>query len=306
MITTFQRSLYKSAGYTWPEIAGFLIYTTTITYLYMEMDFSFLAMSPVPVTILATAVTLLLSFRNNSAYDRWWEARKTWGSIVNESRSFATQVMSLVTANDSVRNSSENFHAIHKEIIHRHLAYVHALRLQLRNETDFAEIRELLLPGDWVYINTAVNKCTQLNYLQAEALRTAKAKDQLSDYSFVALHENLKRLYDYQGAAERIKNTPFPKIYDFGTRLVMWAFLAILPFALLGTLGYATIFLSGIVSTVFIEVIRMVLIMQDPFKNKPNDIPMTAICRTIEIDLRQMLGELTIPVPLIAKNGILM
>jgi ion channel-forming bestrophin family protein len=306
MITTFQRSLIKSAGYTWPEIAGYLAYTVVVSFLYVRMGYLFLSIGSVPVTILATAVTLLLSFRNNSAYDRWWEARKIWGSVINQSRTFGMQAMSMVLSPDPEKGVSLKAQDTHQELIYRHLAYVNALRLQLRNKEVLGEIREFLPTKDTERIASAVNIATQLNFLQAETLSMAKAQGLISELNFISLQENLKLLYDFQGAAERIKNTPFPKIYDFGTRLVLWVFLLLLPFALLETFGYRTIFYSCVVSIVFIEVLRLGILMQEPFLDQPNDIPMTSICRNIEIDLRQMLGESVIPSPWKAENGVLM
>jgi ion channel-forming bestrophin family protein len=305
MITTFQRSFIKSADYAWREIAGYLVYTALISFLYKEIELHYLSIGSIPITILATAVTLLLSFRNNSAYDRWWEARNIWGSIINQSRTFSNQIISLIGENNG-QSKSENALSIHKELMHRHLAYINALRLQLRDISDCQEIKGLLSQNDWEQISKAANKATQLNFLQAQTLSKAKAQGLLSEFNLILIHENLKLLYDSQGAAERIKNTPFPKIYDFGTRLVLWSFLCLLPFALLETFGYRTIFFSVVVSIVFIAVIEIGIIMQEPFQNQPNDISMSAICRNIEIDLRQMLGEASVPSPLKPENGILM
>ncbi len=306
MIITFNRSFLSAAGSTWRELVGYLAYASVVCVLYIELGFRFLPISTTPVTVLGTVVSLLLTFRNNSAYDRWWEARKIWGAITNGSRTFGTQVLSLITPVQPGVVSPGALQALHQELIYRHLAYLHALRLQLRGQTDFGEVQAYLSEQDWQQVASSANKATQLNLLQAQRLAGLKAQGLLTDFSHMTILENLKGFFDQQGAAERIRNTPFPEIYDFCTRLVFWVFLGLLPVALLEDFGYKTIFFSWVVAFVFIEVIKVGIIMQDPFKNRPNDTPMSAICRNIEIDLKQMLGETSVPAPLQAREGVLM
>jgi ion channel-forming bestrophin family protein len=307
MIITFQRTFLKAAGSTWKELACYLVYTSLVCFLYLELQLHFLPISATPITIIATALTLLLTFRNNSAYDRWWEARKIWGGIVNDSRTFGARVLSLVgNPPEALLISGQEVSALRREMVYRHLAYINALRLQLRSQTNFDEVRAFLSDREWQAICTASNKATQINRLQAQRLAELRESGALNNYSHFALQDILQRFYDSQGGAERIKNTPFPTIYDFVTRLVFWVFAAVLPFSLLEGFGYKTIFFSWVVAFVFIEVLRIGMIMQDPFRNQPNDTPMSSICRAIEIDLRSMLGETDLPASLPPQDGILM
>jgi ion channel-forming bestrophin family protein len=307
MIINFNRSFLNAAVTTWPELVGYLLYTSTICVMYLEWQFSFLPINTTPITVLGTVVSLLLTFRNNSAYDRWWEARKIWGGITNQSRSFGAQLLTLITpVSRDVPLTQSELKGLRQELIYRHLAYINMLRLQLRNQTSVDEVKQYLSDKDWQQITAASNKATQLNLMQAQTLAKLKIDGLLSDFAHITLLESVKSFYDQQGASERIKNTPFPRIYDFGTRFVFWVFLSLLPIALLEDFGYKTIFFSWIVAFVFIEVIRLGIIMQDPFRNQANDTPMSAICRTIEIDLKQMLGETSLPLPLKAEEGVLM
>ncbi len=143
MIIDFNRSFISAAGSTWRELLGYLLYSLVICVLYIEWHFRFLPINTTPITVLGTVVSLLLTFRNNSAYDRWWEARKIWGGITNHSRTFGVHLMTLITP---VRADhallSADILLIRQQLIYRHLAYINMLRLQLRNQTSFEEVKQ--------------------------------------------------------------------------------------------------------------------------------------------------------------------
>jgi len=271
-------------------------------YLLIHLPFGVVAM-------LATALAIFLAFRNNSAYDRWWEARKIWGGIVNSSRTFGRQVMTLTSLS---QEPTEAVAAYQKELIYRHIAWINVLRLQLRKETTWDEIKPLLEPEEFDWVMQTQNHATQL--VQKQGLRLADGRKQnliIEARYLEILDETLTSLYDLQGKAERIKNTPLPRQYDYFPRVFLFLFITLLPSGMITELekvgsAWMVIPLATVVSYVFYVLMRVGEFNEDPFEGRFSDTPMTALCRTIEIDMREQLGETDLPPKLEPVDGILM
>lgn len=271
-------------------------------YLLIHLPFGVVAM-------LATALAIFLAFRNNSAYDRWWEARKIWGGIVNSSRTFGRQVMTLTSLS---QEPTESVAAFQRELIYRHIAWANALRLQLRKETTWEEIKPLLQPEEFDWAMQRQNRATQL--VQKQALRIADGRKEnliIEARYLEILDETLTSLYDLQGKAERIKNTPLPRQYDYFPRVFLFLFVTLLPSGMITELekvnsSWMVIPLATVVSFVFYVLMRVGEFNEDPFEGRFSDTPMTALCRTIEIDMREQLGETDLPPKLEPVDGILM
>lgn len=253
-----------------------------------------------PVGVLGTGVAIILGFRNNSAYDRWWEARKIWGGLVNASRTFSVNVLTLVrptlaASSPPSKDPEEAYQDLQRRVVYRHLAFLHAVRLQLRELPEWDSLDAFLSDEDKARLHGAVNRASQLNLAQAEDLAKARERGWLDAYSHVALLRSLEENTDLQGKAERIKGTVFPLYYSMYTRLFVWLFAVLFPATLLRELGPLTVPISAIVSFVFVMLERTARITENPFMNLAGDTPMTALCRLIEIDLRQHLGEASVP-----------
>ncbi|MBD80924.1 MAG: hydrogenase [Crocinitomicaceae bacterium] len=240
----------------------------------------------IPVSIMGGALAIFLAFRNNSAYDRWWEARKIWGAIVNHSRTFAAEILAIVGKNEQS-----------KEIVYRHLAWLHGLKLQLRKQEDFSEAKSFLNQAEVDEFPSWKNKASQLLRVQSEQIAKLKRENKISDFEQKQFFETIKQLYDCQGKAERIKSTVFPYYYTYFTDLFLWTFIVFLPMIIVDEMGWQVIPMSMAVSFVFYILDKTGLVTEDPFENRAADTPMSTISRTIEIDLKQMLGEENLPEP---------
>jgi len=271
-------------------------------YLLIHLPFGVVAM-------LATALAIFLAFRNNSAYDRWWEARKIWGGIVNSSRTFGRQVMSLTSMS---QEPPGNISAFQKELIYRHIAWTNALRLQLRKETVRDELKPLLDPTEFDWVMQRQNHATQLVQKQALQIAVGRKENLIVEARYLEiLDRTLTSLYDLQGKAERIKNTPLPRQYDYFPRVFLFLFVTLLPSGMITELqkldsSWMVIPLATVVSYVFYILMRVGEFNEDPFEGRFSDTPMTALCRTIEIDMREQLGETDLPPKLEPVDGILM
>jgi putative membrane protein len=268
------------------------------------------AFSAAAVGVFATVVGIFVAFRFNEAYVRWWEARILWGGMVNASRAFARQVTTLLTPSriDTISNWDEA-RSLHREFVMRHLAYINALRLQLREQPVFPEIDPYLEPDEAQAMRSARNVATQLNQQQGRRLAMVLGANPATTLILNQIDTTLTAMTDDQGGMERIANTAFPDHVIAATRILVWAVAILVSVAFIEPQG--RVFLLEFLA-VLVVVLAFLLVRQlgedlnDPFCNEPNDTPMTALCRTIEIDLRQQLGEEEVPEPLLPVNGVLM
>ena len=257
------------------------------------------------IAVFGTVMSLFLAFKTNEAYNRWWEARTLWGSLVNYSRSFARQVLNLLTLN-TVENAKdqEELNAIQKDLIYRHLAFVNALRLSLRDQDNWEELKPFLDEKERLKLIEHANAPTQLVQKQAQRLKEV-FRDNSNDFRYMQIDSTLNEFYNIQGGCERINSTVFPRIYSFLTTLFTWLFAFSLIFSLYDDLNWQILATRVVVAYVFLTLEKISRSLKDPFENGISDTPMTAICRTIEIDLREMLGEKDVPPPIKPIKGVL-
>jgi len=315
------------------------------TWIYYYFEISFLAIPWLPVSLIGTAVAFYVGFKNNSAYDRLWEARKIWGAIVNDSRSFA--VMSKAYISDFFQKDKtrqEDILLIKKELIYRHIAWLYQLREQLlvstpwehvnakkhvsrinkkRRESwgvgalNFDNVHELLEKylkrEDLASMEGKSNKATQIIDKQAQSLKQARESGIIDDFRHMEMQNVLNRFYDHQGKCERIKNYPLPRQYASVSLYFVGLFIFLLPFSMLGQfeeLGVGLIWLNIpftiIVGWVFIMMELVGDYSENPFEGLGNDIPMLSLTRTIERDLLELLDEKEIPDKIEAINHTLL
>ena len=321
------------------DIFWFLFLAIVPTVLYEVVGWKWMTLPWVPIALVGTAVAFITGFKNNAAYDRLWEARQIYGAIVNTSRSWAIMVLDLVTtrhANGTV--TAEELRATHIRLIHRHLAWLHALRFQLRQPRTWEHLIKsynkeyrrwytvdevenkledalsgLISPEEQARVLSKSNRATQLIAEASRDLRELHERGLIEDFRHMELEKLLVDLYTQQGKCERIKNFPYPR--QFGTLNLMFTrlFINLVPFGMLGEFAKAgsglvwlTIPFSALVAWVFNMMERIGEATENPFEGSANDVPITALTRTIEIDLREMLGEQDIPKPLQPQNNILM
>lgn len=264
------------------------------------------------VAAFATALAIFLAFRNNSAYDRWWEARKIWGGIVNTSRTIGRQITSITRLSDRPANEVADYC---REIVYRHLAWINALRLQLRRQEkpeDWKAVSQFLAADEFKWLEQRKNRATQLVQKQGERIADGQRDGfLLESRHFEIVDESLTQLYDLQGKAERIKNTPLPRQYDYFPRVFLFLFVSLLPWGMVTELAKLDSTILAIplavgVSFMFYVLMRVGEFNEDPFESRIADTPMSALCRTIEIDLREQLGEADLPPKAEPIDGILM
>jgi len=261
--------------------------------------------------ILGSALAIFLAFRNNNAYSRWWEARTLWGNITNNSRIFARQIIANTdNAVQTGKASSEEASRYQKEMIGRQVAFAHALRLQLRGQTSVNEFSHLLAAEEFAQVTQKQNTANYLLLLQGKRIKEGIKTELLGAFDNISMEPTLAGFSHFQGACERIRNTPLLRQYHFFTRLFLLVFMIVLPFSLIGDfnrMGMPALMIpvSILVSFVFGVMGKAGEVNEDPFENRITDVPLTAICNTIERDLEEMLGEKELTTKLQPEKGFL-
>lgn len=250
----------------------------------------------IPLTIpafIGTAISILLSFKLNQSYDRWWEARKIWGSIVNDSRSLVIQLHALVDrGNDDMI----------KKIAYRQIAWCYSLGQSLRGLNPIENLENYLTGEDLATMKTHNNKPLVLLYLHGMDFKELKDRKHIDSFSQIQLDNTIVRLCDAQGKSERIKGTVFPVTYRLFLHSIIYLFVVTLSISLRDMAWYFEMPLLLLISCAFFLLEKSATHMQDPFENKPTDTAVTAIARTIEINIKQLLNESNIPTPLQANK----
>ncbi|HSK12173.1 MAG TPA: bestrophin family ion channel [Phnomibacter sp.] len=269
------------------ELVFVSAYTVGIYLLYHNFHFTRITMPIALPAIMGTVISLLLAFRSNQAYDRWWEARIIWGAIVNDSRTLARQVVTFL---ETPYKEEELDHFRHR-FVRRQIAWCHALGQSLRHKDADRDLERLIPAREANYVQRYSNVPAALLELHGKDLQHALTQGWINQFQQVEIDKTLSRLCDSMGKCERIKNTIFPATYSLYIHLAVNLFIAMLPFAVIEYFGWVTIPLVIAIGASFILIEKMAVHLQDPFENKPTDTPMTSIARTIERDLRQVLRE---------------
>lgn len=298
---------------TLKRIRGRLIFVvavataTTVAHEYFPQH-PFL-LTPTPFTILGLALGIFLAFRNNASYDRWWEGRKLWGALVNHSFSLARQVSTLVGPVGPVGpgdGSPEDVQALRRGLVYRHIAFVHALRIHLREEEDLAVLAPLLPPDEFARLPAQRHRPLALLHWQGEALRDAWHRGLIHTYHLPVLEGSLIEITNVLGACDRIKNTPIPFPYSMLLHRMVWIFCLLLPIGIIDSLGRWTPFIAFMIAYGFLGLDDLADDLEDPFSTAPAALPLSAISRNIEIHLRQRLGEADLPAGLQPVDDVLM
>lgn len=253
-------------------------------------------LTPLPFTLIGVALGIFLGFRNNASYDRWWEGRKLWGALVNTSRSFTRQILTLVGPQPGeAQGDREALRALHETLVRRVMAFPHALRLALRDDQDLSVLAPFLSDEEVHALRDERNRPFAINQGTAERLREAWMAGLIHPMHLAVLEGSLTSLTDIQGACERIKSTPIPFSYTTLIHRITAIYCYALPFGVVDQVKIYTPFVCAIVAYAFFGLDVVGDEIEMPFGTDYNDLPLRAISRMIEVNLRQRLGERDLP-----------
>lgn len=269
------------------EVIMVTVYAVLIAIMYNSFHFTRISIPIAVPTILGTVISLLLAFKSNQAYDRWWEARTLWGAIVNDTRSLTRQLLTFVDTPYAEHEQK----AFCERVAKRQVAWCHSLSRHLRKEDPLQGLDRLISAEDIEHVKRYANIPLGLLELQGADLRSAYKLGWITEYQQVAMDETLTRFSNEMGGCERIKNTVFPATYSVYIHLSVLLFVLLLPFGLIEFFGIVEVPLVIAIASSFFLIENMAIHLQDPFENKPTDTPTTTISRNIERDIKQMLKE---------------
>lgn len=307
MITRKHLRLDHAIRFSWKNI---LFSTCCWALAFASMRTTDLPRIEIPISIIAvlgTALAIILAFRNSSAYERWWEARIIWGGLLNESRTFARQI---ITFSDQTGSATES-----RVLIYMVIGWVNALRLQMRLISDQKmwdrSVRSHLPEDTREKLRSFNNAATAIGMEIARRVKEIHTAELIGTLLFVQLDNTLTRITDLQGRTERIRNTPLPRPYDYYTLAFLNIFILFFPFGMIhqlqGDLMQMLLLpITVIVGWIFYQIYVFGKVLSHPFQNWRTDVPLDSITNTIEIDLKQILGDRNVPPKLEPVNGVLM
>ena len=286
---------------TWPRVLVATIIAILVTVIEHYYGFQQFTLTLTPFTLIGVALGIFLGFRNNVAYDRFWEGRKLWGSLTNTSRSLARQCFSLV--HDSTQK--DELTQYRRIFIKRVIAYCHALRHHLRDTDPVADITAFLPSDELDSVKAATNRPVCI--LQHLGLDLAKARDEkwLHELNVPAMETQLVELTNILGGCDRIKNTPIPFSYTVLIHRIVASYCMFLPFGIIDTVGIMTPVVVLLISHAFFGLDAIGDEIEEPFGTQPNDLPLFAITRNIEGNLLEIIHDPNTPDQFAPTNGIL-
>jgi putative membrane protein len=284
-------------------VAASLVFSVVVVVMYLHgYRQGVFAFPGISVSMFGSALSIFLGFRTSSAYGRWWEARILWGGIVNMSRSWTRMVLSYPHESGRATEHTDEFG---REMVRWQIAWVHVLRHHLRQEPFTEETKSLLEQVSGQDLLNQINVPSAMMHRMGKRISEAADEGLLTELRLDALNRALTELTGLQGACERIRSTPFPRQYDYYPAVFIQIYCIIMPLAVIEEYGVFTPLMTFLISTGLLIIDRIGRNLEDPFDSRVYGTSMTAICRTIEIDLRQRLGEENLPKPVMAVKGIL-
>lgn len=248
------------------------------------------AMPDQPLALMGALIGVVLAFRTNLAYARWWEARILWGQLVNASRNWLRQIKSFVNVVDPGKARH-----IQKELIFLQVAFVHALRIELHGEEGQEEWNHLLpfLPSPEMAKSLAGEpkaSCSLLACL-SRLLSENYERKTISGFQFLALDRTLTLMVDVQGGCERIRNTPFPRQYDRFLEILTYTYSFLLPFGIADETGPWGVVVSPFVALILLMLNQIGRNLENPFEDHLDSIPLVSLSRTLESELLHGFGH---------------
>ena len=249
----------------------------------------------IPFSLFGLVLSIFLSFRNNGCYERWWEARKQWGALVFESRSLVRQCEVLLA------DEPERLHRVTYLVI----GFAHALEARLRGTDMQAASARWLPDADLALLKKRNNVPNQILTLITAELAQPLREGRLDSILYAQFDERIQSMSAIQTACERIATTPLPFAYTLLLHRCAWLFCILLPFGFVTALGWATPVVSVVLAYAFFGMDQISDEIEEPFGLAPNDLPIHALVRVIEIDLREALGERDLPIQLLPDDYLL-
>lgn len=263
-----------------------------------------ITVTTIPFTLIGLPLAIFLGFRNNTAYDRYWEGRKLWGDLNIRVRVMARQCMSLIRM-DQPLDPKNRAGDVRVRVVHRTLAHAHALRAQLRGHTDDRAVERWLTPDDWKKIRNLPLCYRGDAIVQANAVDLVQCMraGQIDTLHYNLLDETLTHITFAAASCERLRHTPMPFSFSLLLHRTAHLYCFLLPFGLVDVTGFMTPFVVAIVAYTFFGLDALGDELEEPFGMDHNDLALDAMCRTMEMNALHLLGDTEVPEALQPVDG---
>jgi putative membrane protein len=275
-------SLHRIIKITWKIDLAMLVFCT-ITY---AIDIYGIPNFKLPIAypaLMGTAIAFFIGFTNSQAYERWWEARKIWGNLVNDSRTWSRSLLAHCKDRETA-----------KIMIRRHIAFLYALIEFLRKEEHLGFLKHLN-EEDKTQLDLSHHIPNAILNLQANDLQRLRQNQQVDDFTFLGLYNSLQNICNSMGQSERINNTIFPVTYIYFTELFIWLFIALITMGTSNFVGLASVLLGWVMGFVFNVIHLNGMSLMNPFVYGPSGVPISSIANKIEMNLLHAMGEKNLP-----------
>lgn len=292
--------LFASKGSIVPIIWRRVLYTMLLSLAVVMAERKGLAvhftLDAAPLTLLGLTLAIFLGFRNNVAYQRWWEGRTLWGELVIATRNLTRQTIAFMPSLPAPRR---------RRLVHGLIGFTHALRHDLRGTDPEADLRRWLPAEACAAVLAAPNRPNAVLGLLGDMYAQSARSAGIDSMLLVEMDRGLNQLSHVLGGCERIKGTPIPFAYILLLHRTVHVYCFMLPFCLIGPLGWLTPVAVGVLAYTFFGLDAIGEQIEGPFDLLPNDLPLDAISRNIEISLGSLLGDPKLPAPLEPKDFVL-
>lgn len=290
------RLFFVIRGSVVPRIAPNILFTAVwaVGILFLDRFVMPMPRLSIPaIGVFGLALSLFLGFRNNAAYDRWWEARKLWGTMIADVRNLGRH-MCVFVEKDADR----------EQILSCAVAFAHLHRGFLRGVDVKADILGWIGKEQTDAMVTKTNPADAALRSMADKIGTLTKADAISGFGQMTLSQTLSSMALAQAGCERIFTTPLPFVYSLLVRRTTYIYCWLLPFALIETTGWLAPLFAAVVAYVFFGLQAVTNELEHPFRNVQNGLPLDAMCRTIEISVSEALNRRP-PEALTAKDHVL-
>lgn len=283
-----------------PALLVNIAIATLVTWSHGDLFQLKITLTTIPFTLIGLPLSIFLGFRNNAAYDRFWEGRKLWGELLLRSRNMARQCLSLIDAR-ALPVGGARLDDVRVRLLYRTIAFNHTVRQLLRALPADAVVQACLLPDEWQRLQSAPHKPDFLMQQMGQDLGLCIRDGRIDPCLAASIDNTLSALTSAAASCERIRNTPVPFSYTLLLHRTAYLYCFLLPFGLVDSIGFMTPFVVAIVAYTFFGLDALGDEIEEPFGLDSNDLPLDAICRAIEIEVRAALGEAG-PAPLEPVN----
>ncbi|MCG8575526.1 MAG: hypothetical protein MI810_11625 [Flavobacteriales bacterium] len=265
-------------GIIWKEMIYLAIFTSALVFVKMTYfdDFKNFKQLMDVYSLIGFVLSLLLVFRTNTAYDRWWEGRKKWGEMVNNTRNLAIKISALTTDEEDIKFFSRMIPN-----------YAYAMKEHLRAGVKMEELE--LTDEEAKLLENKEHIPNQIAKMLYRRFKQMKSDNKITEEEFLVIDSNLKTFSDILGACERIRNTPIPYSYSNFLKKFIFIYVTTVPLAFVDWFGYFSVAVAAFLFYVLVSMEILAEEIEDPFGLDDNDLPTDELCGKIRNNVKEVL-----------------